>query len=439
MPFTTTIGFERTIAMVAFCLLTWGAPSLQSKNDSPQKPTPPKIDPEVVLLSESVIQTQWPHTLSLVNAPQDISLLNPGQCIRVGIYSTGDKRDAYLESTKIAFRVQFMNHKEIHASGSLAGIKQIKPEGGDFVSAALRAGGVNQPAAMMSIASLGVSAEHWCVPIDASDGTATLDTEVDSPDGHQLLKSSTVHVESFETGAKNSFKDLNELGAFSQTYYRQPNPARLLPALQFVVANQAHFSGQGQAEIFTAFLSAALKSDPEAASGFQTRVAALPPLTRAFGLVVLRSAGYDISSMVNTMSADEQRDFLAFPTLQDPYDLTPTKALFQHLDMMWAVFGATGEFKPVQTIASCLSWRADFEDFDKQRKSSTVPKTLTPSIIRGVVYTAAGWSLSSFQKNDLLVADYIDYMQSSPETPQPVKLELAGLSSNPAFRRLGER
>jgi hypothetical protein len=34
----------------------------------PQKPSPPTITPQIVLLAESVVQTQWTHTLNLVNA-----------------------------------------------------------------------------------------------------------------------------------------------------------------------------------------------------------------------------------------------------------------------------------------------------------------------------------------------------------------------------------
>ena len=61
----------------------------------------------------------------------------------------------------------------------------------------------------------------------------------------------------------------------------------------------------------------------------------------------------------------------------------------------------------------------------------------TPSIVRGVVYTAAGWSLRSFQMNDGLVADYIEYMLASEETRPTVKSELRSLSTNPAFKGPG--
>jgi hypothetical protein len=403
----------------------------------PQKPSPPTITPQIVLLAESVVQTQWTHTLNLVNAPRNVTLLNPGQCIRVGIYSTGDNRDAYLQKTRLSFRVKFGGHSDVHPLSVPSEFKQIKPEGGDFVMDALGAAGLKLPERMQTMASLGISPDRWCVPNDAGDGTATVEAELESPGGHQALSSATIQIESFESGAKKSFKDAQELGVFLQTYYRHPNAARLLPALQFLVADQTQHPREGQAEIMSAFLSAAAKADPIAAQDFQTRIAAQPPLTRALGLLILRSAGYDISSVLNALGAEDQQKFRSLTPLQDPYDLTPTRDLFQHLDMMWAAFGATGEFKPVKTIASTLSWRSDYDDFDKLRKTPNHPSTLTPSIVRGVTYTAAGWSLWSFQRNDPLVADYIDYLLASSDTPEAVKSELRGLPTNPAFKRAG--
>jgi hypothetical protein len=428
----------RTVTLVAvLTLFACVVSPLEGHDYPPQKPAPPRIEAQIVLLSESVVQTQWTHTLDLVNAPQNISLLNPGQCIRVGIYSTGDNPDGYLKNSKFGFHVQIGSHIDARPSASLAELKQIKPEGGDFVTNALRAAGVELPAKIRTMASLGVSVDHWCVPIDATDGTATIEAEVESPSGHQQMKSSKVQIESFKTGSQKSFKDAEEFGTFLQTYYRQPNPARLIPALRFMIGDQTQHPRQGQAEIVAAFLSAAVNSDPIAAQEFRTRIAAEPPATRALGLLILRSAGYDIGSVLNTLSAEERGKFFSLSPLQAPYDLTPTRQLFNHLDMLWATFGAVGQLKPVQTVASALSWRADYEDFDRLRKTPDHPSILTPSIVRGVVYTAAGWSLSSFQRNDPLVADYIEYMRASPDTPQSVKSELAGLDSNPAFKRAG--
>ena len=431
---------ETSLRRLAIALLVTGlSASLQSQDATypPHKPSPPRIEQQFVLVSESVVQKQWTHTLDLVNASQNIGILNPGQCIRVGIYSTGDNRDDYLEKTKLSFRVQFSGRTDTHPFAAISQFKRIKPEGGDFVAAALGSAGVKQPEETKTMASMGVSPDEWCVPTATADGTATVDAEVQSPNGHQVLSSSTIQIESFETGSKKAFKDGQELGEFVQTYHRQPNPSRLLPALQFLVKDQTDHPRKGQVEIVTAFLAAALNSEPTAAKDFQTRLPLQPPLTRALGLLVLRSAGYDIDGMLKALSPEEQEKFASLPPLEDPFDLTPTEALFQHLDMMWAVFGATGQFKPVQTIASALDWRSDYEDFDKLRKSPNHPSTLTPSIVRGVTYTAAGWSLRSFQRNDQLVADYIDYLLASPDSSQAVKSGLSSLWTNPAFQGAG--
>lgn len=433
-PYTGAAKTARRIVVAALAVSSLYAQDVTNL----QKPSPPKIEPEIFLLAEPVIQAQWTHTLSLANAPQNISLLNPGQCVRVGVVSTGDNRDDYLKNTKLSFHVRFAGHSDSHPLASLSEFKQIKPEGGDFVVAVLNAAGVKPPEIAKTVASLGASVDHWCVPVDANDGTATVEAGIESPSGHHALKHSTIKIESFDTGSKKSFTS-KEFSSFLQTYYRQPNPARLLPALQFTLAEQTQSPRQGQAEIVAAFLSAAIASDPRAAQDFRTRIATQPPLTRALGLLILRSAGYDVSNVLSALSAEEQQKFQGLTPLQDPFDLTPTRDLFQHLDMLWGVFGATGQFKPVETIASALNWSTDYEDFDKLRKTPNHPSTLSPSIVRGVTYAAAGWSLASFQRSDPLVADYIDYLLASPDTPQTEKSELTGLSTNPVFKRSGEK
>jgi len=399
----------------------------------PKKPSPAKIETQFFVVGDPVVQVQWPHTLKLVNAPQNVTLLNPGQCIRVGILATGDDRDDSLAKTKVSFQIKFAGQSQAHSLAPLAQFKQIKPEGGDFVTAALAAASLKNP--LLTMVSLGVTADSWCVPADAADGEATVEAEVESPSCHQALKKAQIQIESFETGSKRPFKDAEEVGNFFETYYRQPNAARLIPALQCVISAQRARPGTDLASIAGAFLTAALKADPRAAKDFQVRVMSQEPATREFGLAVLRNAGYDIDWMVRSLGAGEQDQFRAIPPLANPYDLTPTQALFAHLDLMWVTFGATGRLEPVQTIASTLSWRADYDEFDKLRKSPNRPSALTPSIARGVAYMAAGWSLGSFQRSDPLVADYIDYLLASPDVSPEVKSELNQLSTNPAFKR----
>lgn len=430
---------RRSIIIGIFSTLVSALPSTRAQDTGypPHKASPPKIDSQILVLTDSVVQEQWAHTLELVNAPHNIALLNPGECVRVGVISTGDNRDEYLRHTTLSFHVRLAGHSDSYPTTPLSEFKRIKPQGGDFVNEALSSAGIKEPTSIESMASLGASGARWCVGNDTVDGTATVEVQVDPPSGPQTLSPASIDIESFQTGSKKTFKDLSDLEAFSQTYYRQPNPARLLPALQFVITEQTQQPREGQAEIFAAFLVAALKSNPVAAKDFLMRVGKQPPLTRAFGLLALRTAGFDISGVLNTLSAEEQQKFHSLPPLADPYNLTPSQELFEHLDMLWAVFGATGQFKPVETISSALGWRTDYDDLEKLRKTPSHSSALTPSIVRAVVYSAAGWSLSSFQRNDPLTADYIEFLRASPDTPKPVKSELAALSSNPAFKRPG--
>jgi hypothetical protein len=421
-------------SFTAFILVATAVSSLAAQNEvKVLKSSQHQNEAFLFLVQESVVKTQWPNTLNLVNPPQAVTLLNPGACIRVGIIANGDNRDTFLEKTKLSFHVNFAGQKQEYPLAALAQFKQIKPEGGDFVTQALAAGGIKNP--MMTMASLGVSVDSWCVPVNATDGTATVEAEIETPSGHHVPKPATIQIESFETGSKRTFKDSKEHSEFSQTYYRQPNPARLIPALQFAIAEQTAHPESDLIEIFAAFLSAALKADPVAAKDFLARISTQPPMNRAFGLLVARSAGYDISGVLNSMSAEAQEKINTLPPLADPYDLAPTEALFGHLDLMWATFSATGQFKPVQTIASTLSWRADYDEFDKARKTPNYHLTFTPSLARGLAYKAAGWSMGSFQFTDPLAADYIEFMLASANTPQAVKVELTGLSTNPAFKQ----
>jgi hypothetical protein len=417
-----------------FALSVLALPLLaQDAAHAPGTPTPPKIAKQLLLFPDSVVSEQWVHTLKLVSAPQNLALLNPGQCIRVGIYATGDHRDSYLEQSKLSFRVSFAGKTEDHPPAPLAAIKQIKPEGGDFVTAGLAAANIKNP--FLTQASLGASADNWCVPADAQDGSAAIEAEVESPDGHQKETSVKVQIESFATGSKRAFKDGAEWGAFLLAYYRQPNPARLLPLVQFLASNDEINSRPGVSESAAAFAGAALKADPVAARDFLARIGSQPPMTRALGLLILRSAGYDIGSALSAFSPEDLKKFQSLPPLDDPFDLTPTHESFTHIDMLWGVFGATGQFAPVEKIASALVWRSDYNTFDQLRKTPNHPTALTPAVVRGVLYVAAGWSLGSFQRNDPLVADYISYMLASPDTPQAIKTELAGLATNPIFKQ----
>jgi len=398
-----------------------------------QKPAPAKIDTHFAVLIDSVVKEEWAHTLPLVNAPESITLLNPEQCVRVGLMATGDDRDSYLEKTKLSFRVQFARQNQDHPLAPLAQIKEIKPEGGDFLTQALAAADIKNP--LLTVASMGVSADNWCVPTDAEDGSAVIEGEIETPGGNQRQKSAKIQIESYETGSKRSFKNTEDTSSFLMHYHWQPNPARLFPALQAFAADKRLRDKQETLASTAATFGAALKANPAAAKDFMTRISAETGFTRAYGLLILIEAGDDIGPVLKTTNEEDQQKFTHRPDLPDPYDFDHVEDIGMREDMLWGIFMTTGDFAPLQQIASALKWRTDSDDFDKARKSANPPKLWTPAIGRAVGYGAAGWSLGSFQRTDPLAADYIEYMIASPDTSSVIKSELKGLFTNPAFKQ----
>ena len=395
-----------------------------------QTPTRAKIDAHFTILSDSVVQEQWVYTLKMVNPPESITLLNPGQCVRVGVMARGEGRDSYLEKTKLSFRVQFSRQSQDHPLAPLVQIKEIKP---DLVPQASVAENLRR--SFPTLASSGASADNWCVPVDAQDGFAVIDGEIETPGGHQTQESAKIQIESFETGSKRSFKDSKDANNFLMHYYRQPNPARLFPALRAIAADKRLRDHQENLVSTAVTFGAALKANPAAAKDFMTRVSTETGFTRAYGLLILLAAGDDIGPVLKTMSEEDRQKFTQDPGLPDPYDFNHVEDIGTREDMLWGIFMTTGDFAPLQQIASALKWRADWDDFDKARKSTNPPKQWTPAIGRAVGYMAAGWSLGSFQRSDPLAADYIEFMIASPDTPQDIKSELTGLSTNPAFKQ----
>lgn len=422
----------RAVATVLLVISAAGCICAQSAASPPAK-----ILPDVVLLADSVVTNQWQHTLKLVNAPPNLKIVTPGECIRVGIFASGENHDAYLESTRLSFTAEFAGKSQAYAAAPLENWKQIKPEGGDFVTAALGSAGINNP--IPTLATLGASAGKWCVPKDAQDGTVTLRAQAESPAGHENLRPATLRVESFETGSRHAFKNDKDFSEFSMEYYREPEATRLIPVLEYFAADKKLDSDPSTLQIFFAFLSAALQADPVAANDFELRIAVLPGGTKVLGLAALRSAGYEIDSATRNLGADDQQMLKKVTPINGLFDFPLDQENATYLDMMWAMFGATGNFEPVRKVASTLVWRADYEAFEKMRESGRQlsKSDLTPSVMRGLTYAAAGWSMSSFQVNDPLAADYIEYMLASSDVSDAVKSELKGLQTNPAFRERG--
>jgi hypothetical protein len=411
------------IVLVAFVLA-----QAQDQVYPAKKLVPTQIYPELFVVADQVVEEQWTETLGLVNAPSDLKQVEPSQCIRFGILASGDDRDRLLTSAKFGFEFIFAGHTQSFPAEPPEAVKQGKPEGGDFVTQALGVAGIKNP--LSSMASVAASRAKWCVPLDATDGPATIRATAVTSDGKTFaLNLRSIDVKTFETARKNApFKDMNTFGPWLQQYHSTPDPAELLPGLRIVASDEkARFMPN-----IMVFFVAALKASPSAANDLLQMLPTEGRSVRVYSIPLLSEAGYATGPLLGAFKEDERTVITSFH-LPDPFDLKPDRTLPNRMDMLWAVFFATGRIEPVRTVASMLAWRTDYDKFVQMQKSSQKPTELTDSIMRGVVYTAAGWSLNALSRNDGLVADYVDALKASSDTPLAVKTELANLFTNPAF------
>lgn len=365
-----------------------------------------------------------------MNAPSGLKQVEPGQCIRFGVVATGDDRQQLLETAKFMFEFDVAGKTQIFAAEPPLVTKRVKPEGGDFVTQALAVASIKHP--VDSLASLAASRAKWCAPADVQDGTATLRGAVWLAGGKSvLLNSHKLDVKTFESARKQpAFIDMDTFGSWVQRYHNVPDPAQLLLGLRLVAADA---KARSMYSMMTFFI-AALRVDPIAAGELIRRLPAEDSQTRLYAVPLLRYAGYPSESLLDGFKDEEKTRLRSFQ-IPDAFDIKPDQVLPNKMDMLWAMFFATGRIEPVRTLASMLAWREDYDKFRKMQESGQRLTELTDSIMRGVVYTAAGWSLASLSRNDTLVADYIDVLKSSPDTPQQVRAELENLYTNPAFTK----
>jgi hypothetical protein len=394
------------------------------KNDKPLPPASLVTDPVFVI--DSVVTQQWPVLPAAANYPGTITLLNPGQCIRVGVMATGAAHEHFLDGLSIAYTVSSMGKQEDFPAQAAAASKLMKPDGGDFVTGALAAAGIKNPLETVSV--LAVSATKWCVPQGAPDGTVQIKAQALLNGKTTALKECPIKIESIETAAAKTFKDKGDMGSWTMKYHFQPEPGRLLALAKFLASDSE------ENQIGLEFLKAAIKSDAETARTFGPSLAHLDKLARMLTMVLLLKDNVTLDQPPTL--AKEDQDFLkTAEDLPDPYDWKPGTQIWRNLDLLWADFLATGRKEPIVAITGALAWKSDNDAFAEMQKKGIHPTELTDSITRGVTYGAAGWSLSSFDRNDPLAADYIQDIHADPKTSPQIRKALETLYSDPAFKQ----
>jgi hypothetical protein len=389
------------------------------------KPVPPTIANKPLVLLESTVTRHWPKMPAAINIPVGLEDLSPGQCVRLAAVSFGDGHAALLQGAQIAFTAHFGPHTDEIAASPVAATKEIKPEGYDQVSGDLAAGGLHYN--LPTSAAIAASSGHWCVPADAPAGVVEFQVSFLGEKAHKTLEPVTLKVLSPENPPTPPF-DEKTIGAWTMGYHNHPQAALLGVATE-QITKQNNLS-----PIMAEFFIAAFQQDPATAARLGPWLAKTDRNTRLTVLALLEKANITLQTPP-PISDDDKQMLAAFPKLPDPFVLSTDQEQFTKLDMLWANFTATGDFEPVQKLVGMLAWRPDYEAFNQLRTSHQQIPGLTPAIVRGVAYTAVGWSIDSFDRNDPLVADYIGYIMADPSTPEAVKKELPLLATDPAFKQ----
>jgi hypothetical protein len=396
----------------------------------------PQVTPDIVILAEQVVAEQWPAMLETVHPPKELKYIEPGQCIRFGVFAVGAGRELLQKST-YAFELSLAVSHQSFPPEPPQMVKLTTIFIAEFMEQTLGKGrGFKEMPPDQALAASGPKT-RWCVPADAPDETATVQGTVIFPDGKTLvLKRRKLEIKTFESARKKiPFKQAVAAGDWLQHFHAAPDPAMLLPALRLLAQDGEARNALNLMEFFVA----AFKAYPVAAEDLRRKLSAEDRWTHLIGIAVLGWAGYDTASLRAALP-QEDKNTLAAVVLPDPYDMTPNEQIGARQDMLWAIFFATGRMEPVRAISNALAWSEDYAKLMEHGMpagaSGDKPGAeWPPYAARAAAYAAAGWSIGSIDSSDALLNDYIEALKAAPETPAAVKKELKNLNGNPAFQK----
>jgi hypothetical protein len=391
----------------------------------PAAPTPARIAPDVFVLIEPVVTEQWPALLDLVNVPADLTQAQPGQCVRFGVVASGDAHGRLLAGARVVISLTYNGQTEEFKDATPLILKRLKPTGADFVNQALSV--IGRAAPVESQATMAVPNARWCASATGSDSAASITGLVAPPNGDTIaLHTRSLEVPTFESVRQRpSFQNLEMVSEWMQSYHSAPDPARLLPAIRIVAADEQAKWRRGQ----LAFFTTALRASPAAAAELLTQLPKESPATRVHAALLLHLADYDVTPLMSGLSA-EGKALVQSVNLPDPFDMTPDSELVERLDMLLGSFSASGRLEPLRAVASMLAWRSEAEEIIQMIEAGRPPSERTPTVVRGLAYAAAGRALFFLSSSDGLAADYIEALKLAPATPDSVKRELTSLAAN---------
>ncbi len=401
---------------------------------------PASIAPDLWVLSPDWAGRLPPQ--GSVNAPEAVGeALTPGQGLALALVAQGADRAALLKNRTLDIRIESAGRTAEFRGLAPESVRPIKAEGADLALLALDAGGVSEAdrakvARGTTLVSFAIFHPPWTAPDAAQPAVVTITCS--TPGGPDLQPVHLV-IRPWSDWAKQEDPDKDTLGAALRGYHDNFPPGLLLSMLRGAIKQGALASPAVQTYFIFAF-----KAQPGAQKAAFDLLPTLDPRTQAIVLLVLRRGGADISGHLEPLSAQARNALSAIeplenparlPAFKDPVSVPAVSGIGPALDQCWGAWMATGDSQYLRAIVDELGGAADYPALQAWEQAKGGAKGLNASVARGLAYQVAGWSLTSFQRTDPHVSDWLLYWEKDPSVPQAVRDQIAALPTNPAFRR----
>jgi len=426
--------------LVPFCLAVALHGEVRTLVD---KPTLNRIRP-VILLLPPEWASQIPP-IGRVNAPEFLDTLYPGQRIALGLFAEGPDRDSLLNDIGLGVRIT--------VGSGVAGewtnltpvaIRHIKAEGADFALMALGAGGISDTdrdkiEQASSLVTLAVFSPEWAVPAVAEVSDVLIEVNVSASATQIDIPPQRLAIKRTEEWLTETPPTLEELGTTMNRHRGDLAPGELLSWLSVAAKG-----GSLHAAPVHSFFAMAFKANASARNAAVDLFATLDPDIQPALLWVLRLGGHDLKRLFPDLPDKTLDRFLAerpledprsMPHFQDPVDANAVGGIGETMDQCWGAWMATGDQSYLRALVDLLEGAPDFAAFDEWKTTRGGVKGLNARVARGLAYQIAGWSISSFQRTDPRVADWLQHWQVDPGVSATIRQELAKLQTNPAFER----
>lgn len=212
--------------------------------------------------------------------------------------------------------------------------------------------------------------------------------------------------------ADKYFKKISDLGNFITFYYRDPQPGKILPALEFYFRNGEAIRRNNRSNTALPILA-----------GFTELMMLNPqlwvPLARMSAGLNTRQR-HEMATIINAVGAvmeEKCRPYLDQETLallgsrsgNNPL-LFRSVSLPVHLDILWAKFFVTGASAPLRLIAAQLGRRNIVIPAEAATKGRNLSNEEREGLKNYLLLSAADWSLTSNAFQHQLAANYLERM-----------------------------